>query len=108
MKTYHVTPKSNLPSILKNGLVPTIGERSQLLETIPKIYLFPSKENLETALLNWLGQEFEDLEEDLIILEIDLSDTIYQSEAFELTVSEIIKPDLILNVYDEFWKIIKI
>lgn len=108
MKAYHVTPKSNLPSILKNGLIPTIGERSKLLETIPKVYLFPSKENLETALLNWLGEEFEDLQEDLIILEIDLSDTIYQKEAFELTVSEIIKPDLILNFYDEFWKIIKI
>ncbi len=108
MKAYHVTPESNLHSILKNGLIPTIGERSKLLETIPRVYLFPSKENLETALYNWLGEAFEDLEEDLFILEINLSDINYESEAFELTVSDTIQPDRILNIYDGYWKIIEI
>lgn len=107
MKAYHVTTESNLHSILKNGLIPTIGERSKFLETTPRVYLFLSKENLETALLNWLGEAFEDLEEELFILEINLSDITYQSEAFELTVSDIIKPERIINVYDEYWKNIK-
>ena len=54
---YHITPTSNLESILKNGLVPAIGPRSQLIKEIePGIYLFTSKIAAEDALSSWLGE----------------------------------------------------
>lgn len=63
MKTYyHVTLKKNLESILNNGLLPKIGELSRLCDEKEKrIYLFPSLNDMETALGNWLGIELNDL-----------------------------------------------
>lgn len=58
MKTYyHVTLTQNLQSIFTHGLKPSIGELSQSCnETVPKIYLFPSLSDMETALSSWLGE----------------------------------------------------
>lgn len=70
---YHVTLKSNLEQILKNGLIPFIGKRSQNLgETEKAIYFFHSLEDCDNALWNWLGEEYEDTEEDLVILEVEV------------------------------------
>ena len=53
---YHVTPARNLPSIQEKGLLPTIGERSLALgEGQEAVYLFPSREDVDNALSNWLG-----------------------------------------------------
>lgn len=71
---YHVTPISNLNSIMKVGLIPKIGERSEGIESEPGIFLFPTYEDCETALGQWLGREFDEIEpyEELVTLKIEL------------------------------------
>ncbi len=75
---FHMTPRKNLDSILKNGLIPAIGERSaDCEESIPVVWLFPCFENMENALMNWFGEVWEDYEDEtgedveLVILQID-------------------------------------
>lgn len=71
---YHVTPKRNIASILADGLIAQIGERSEEIgEQQEAIYLFPNVEEMNNALANWLGECFEE-EEELIILQLDLPD----------------------------------
>lgn len=99
---YHVTPMENLESILEHGLVPMIGERSEKLgEVNPRVYLFPQADHVEDALSNWLGDELEDYDE-LAILEVDLIGYPYQfSVGYEISVSDTIKPNAIIKVFDE-------
>lgn len=97
MTRYHVTPSSNVDSIRKNGLQPRIGERSLSAgEKTPAVFLFANQDDLEQALLNWLGEIFED--EDLVILEIQLpleyKQSLAQSE-YEITCSVAIPPQYI-------------
>lgn len=71
---YHVTTDSAWESIKTHGLRPAIGERSaDLGESIQRIYLFPSEEDMDSALWNWLGECFEDEEGDLHILAVDIT-----------------------------------
>lgn len=92
---YHVTPLTNVERILRVGLTPLIGERSAKIgETEPAIYLFPTEQDCETALMGWLDNEFEE-EEQLAILEIQLPYelTTHTSEAeYEVLVKELIPP----------------
>lgn len=75
MKYYHVTPKDNLGSILRDGLVPQIGPRSSGLETEPLVFLFHNEEDVDNALMGWLGIAFEHYGEDEIaVLEVNLPD----------------------------------
>ena len=97
MTRYHVTPSSNVDSIRKNGLQPRIGERSLSAgEKTPAVFLFANQDDLEQALLNWLGEIFED--EYLVILEIQLpleyKQFLAQSE-YEITCSVAIPPQYI-------------
>jgi len=58
---YHVTPKKNIPYILRDGLVPGIGRRSSKLGEIKEnIYLFKTLDDVEEAIMNWMEDEFED------------------------------------------------
>lgn len=104
---FHVTLKSNIESILKSGLVPQIGERSEILgELEPAVYLFRTFEECDNALWNWLGEEFEDLDEDLLILEVDVDKKHYQKDSngdlfYEIEIKEVIKPEKILKIYEE-------
>ena len=69
---YHITPTANLPSILSSGLKPQIGIRAQAAgETTPAVFLFPSIDAAENALLNWLGDAMEDTP--LTLLKVDLA-----------------------------------
>lgn len=99
---YHVTPLSNLDSILRTGLQPQIGERSQYAgETTPAVYLFASKKDLEQAMLNWAGDEFED--EEIVYLEIQLPleyENYLRPNGFETT-CEIAIPPQYIQVIDE-------
>lgn len=57
---YHVTLKENLDKILKEGLIPQIGDRAlECGDTEKKIYLFPTLQHMNEALGSWLGIEFE-------------------------------------------------
>ena len=75
MKTfYHVTKTENLEKIIKEGLVPKIGELSKIAnEEIERIYLFPNEDDMNTALSSWFGECFEE-DEELSSLNIDLPD----------------------------------
>lgn len=100
---YHVTLKRNLQSILENGIIPAIGKRSlEKGEKLPMIYLFPSKEHCEDALLGWLGDCFENEDDDLIILVIHPDSLlVVDSGHFELTCCLAIAPSSIHKIYDE-------
>jgi hypothetical protein len=65
---YHVTPAENVESILEKGLLPKSPED---IKDKKAVYLFPDKATAEEALMNWLGDRFED--EDLALLKIDKS-----------------------------------
>lgn len=67
---YHVTPTRNLERIRKFGLKAQIGSRSrQISEEKPGVYCFANKDDLENAMMNWLGDQFDD--EQLSLLKID-------------------------------------
>lgn len=68
---YHVTKRENYESIMKHGLIAQAGERSKQLGEQEGVFLFPSIEDMETALGQWLGWEFED-EDELYALEVTL------------------------------------
>ena len=109
MKIYfHVTKKENLEKILKEGLIPKIGEMSQDLgEKVSRIYLFKTEEDMNHALANWMGQWYEDNygeKIELCSLMIILPDehSIYNGEAeYEVYSYDIIKPDYIKYYRDE-------
>lgn len=107
MNAYHVTLAENLTSILREGLQPRIGERSaELGEEVPRVYLFPSREDCETALSSWLGECFEDVDENgLVILAIDVGGLTLDSDVeYEMTTSGIIEPGRIASVFREDWE----
>lgn len=111
MIALHVTPVENLPSILSVGIRPAIGDRSVAAgETKPRVYLFPSREDCETALSTWLGDEFEDCPDDgLAILEVDITGLQLESDvAYEVSVAEDIEASRIVSVMNESWKVIAI
>lgn len=68
---YHVARKSDLNSILTGGLEPRIGDRSESLgEDAPRVYLFDSKISAEEGVMSWLGDEFDE-EEELVLLSVE-------------------------------------
>jgi hypothetical protein len=97
---YHVTPTRNLKSIAKQGLKPTVGDRtSQIAGEKSGIYVFPDRTSAEDAVMNWLGDEFDD--EPLTMLKIDVSGlekNISKGADYELIVDTIIDPSRIKKV----------
>lgn len=74
---FHVTPVSNVKSIMREGLVPKIGLLSEGVENEERVYLFPTYEDCETALGQWLGAEYDDLlppDERVVSLRVELPD----------------------------------
>lgn len=62
---YHVTRSENTPHIMRDGLTPQVGARSQLYGERGDggaVYLFPTKAEAENAVMNWLGDEFDEAE----------------------------------------------
>lgn len=67
---YHVTTERASRKILVNGLSPRTGKRSKILgEPVPAIYLFKSVDEAEDAVMNWLGDEFNE-NAVLVLLEV--------------------------------------
>ncbi len=95
MLLYHITESKNLDNILKEGLQPLIGPRSQMAEeTINKIYFFDSILEAENALENWLGELFDE-EIELVLLQVEVLDELIKREAFEYFVTEKINKNFI-------------
>ncbi len=101
IEAYHVTPFKNLVSILEKGLIPNMGDRSnRRKESRNLVYLFPCIDDMENALTNWLGDEFED-EERLVLLKIFVDDDkVYETTEWELVTDETILPHNIIVVND--------
>lgn len=113
---FHVTPRKNLESILENGLIPQIGERSlEIGEPVEAVFLFPNFEEMNNALYNWFGEEFDDDEDELIILQIDLPDNfpVYRElddngdEFYEAHCQCDIPVEYITGIYDEYYDFIE-
>ena len=89
---YHVTPARNLRSIVSKGLRPSVGDRSsKIAGEQSAVYCFPDKASLEDALMNWLGDEFDE-DEQLALLKIDttgLSGTFTPNAEYEVTLTEV-------------------
>ena len=111
---YHVTLESNLKSILSLGLIPSIGERSENLgETEKAVYFFNSLQECDNALWNWLGEEFEDIEEDLVIIEVNIDEKWIELDEngevfYEMKVTENVKVDQIVRILNESYEEIKL
>jgi len=74
---YHVTRSENTPHILRDGLTPQVGARSQLYGEKGDggaVYLFPTKADAEDAVMNWMGDEFDEAES-LDLLKIMVPET---------------------------------
>lgn len=70
---FHITPTRNVRKIMRDGLTPKNGRRSRQIERIPAIFLFHSREDVENALTNWLGDEFGESVQ-LALLEVTVPD----------------------------------
>jgi len=90
---FHVTKKSNLSRIQSIGLVPSKGERTNKLMDQQGIYLFPDIDSVEDALMNWMGDEFDEAE-DLVILKVRIQDPslLTQTTGWEFVYSSTIPP----------------
>lgn len=92
-KIYHITPSENLSSILRKGLIPQKGERTRkILDEKAAIYCFPDKNSMEDAVMNWLGDEFDE-DESLALLEIDttgLEGNVTGGAKYEIAITSVI------------------
>lgn len=73
---FHSTPKANWDGIQREGLVPQIGPRSEVIESESLVFMFKSEDDLDNALINWFGELFEDEDDDfeLVTMKITLPD----------------------------------
>lgn len=96
---YHVTPSSNIESILASGLRPSLGNRSSKIEDDPAIFLFKSKDDADDAVSNWLGDEFDE-DEGLTLLQVTVprSFIIPSPAEYEVMVKDVITPDRIIDL----------
>lgn len=96
---FHITPRSNLQSISTTGLLPQLGDRARQLEhETAGVFLFTSRTACEDALSNWLGEEFDE-DEDLLLLEVDVTAFAYdQVVDWEAIVRTPIPPSAIMSV----------
>lgn len=102
---YHVTQARFTESILKKGLIPLIGPLSaKCEESTAAIYCFPSIIASDDALYGWLGNEYDDLEDELgqeidlirLKLTIPVSDYLLDSTVpYEVAINKIIPPEYI-------------
>ena len=65
---YHVAKRRNLRSIERNGLRVMVPRDMEGEEA--GVYLFRSREDAEEALMNWLGDRFDE-DEELVLIKVD-------------------------------------
>ena len=106
---YHVTTKRYLAPIKQNGLIPKIPEDYGESGDEIGIYCFPSMDDAEQAMMNWLGERIEEWEDENqqeyqeCVLELDISGLQYTQDpdvGYEIIVKEPISPDRILKVLE--------
>jgi superfamily I DNA and RNA helicase len=103
---YHVTPRRFLKTILRDGLLPKAPEDYGTSGDTKAVYLFKNLDDVENALMNWLGErinEIEDetgVEEDVIVLKIDIAGLkgFLASVEYELVYPDVIGPERVLEI----------
>lgn len=97
-KFYHVTPEDNLPSIMSKGIIPTVGERSAQLDDVEAVFLFHDIIDIDDAVTNWLGDEFDE-DANLVCLEVSLSvddpNIVESGAGYETMYTSVIPPERI-------------
>lgn len=104
---YHVSLKSNLESIMEKGLIPQIGDRSAEMKEECAVFLFPTIDDMNCALGQWLGDWYmdeygEDI--DLMSLEVTIPDDfpVFVGEVeYELFTYSLIPSEYIKYLKDE-------
>lgn len=104
---YHVTRKSNLSNILKKGIIP--NQPTDWEDQEKGVYLFRDKNSAEDAVMNWLGDRYEENEK-LVLLTINTNgiyikpsedlETLDGEEGWELISYDTISPRNIVKVED--------
>jgi RNA:NAD 2'-phosphotransferase (TPT1/KptA family) len=94
---YHITRTANLLAIKRRGIVPNIP--TDYNEDQKAVYLFPSQEDYENALENWLGDRYDE-DEELVVLTIDTQGLNLKpsSVEYELLCFDVIPPQNIIKV----------
>lgn len=102
---YHITFKHLLPIIKQEGLKPQVP--TDMEEDYEAVYLFKSIDDAKNALMNWLGERIEEMEEELdmpleeVCLEVDLTGLeIVDSVEYEWACLELITPDRIISTFE--------
>lgn len=95
---YHVSPARNSKNILSKGLISSTGDRSLKYGEIDNnVYLFGSEDDAQYAVMNWLGDEFDE-NEPLALFQITLPvdwPIDHNDEEFEYRSKISIPPNLI-------------
>lgn len=95
---------------MKDGLVPQVGARSKQLNESQGVFLFQNIEDMNTALGQWLGDWFNDLEDEIgsLITLMSLQITLPNNFPIEDSIVEYekicrvtIPPELIKYLKDE-------
>jgi hypothetical protein len=91
---YHVTPTKNIEKIKSTGLIPSKNKETGDFG----IFMFETTEALEDAMMNWLGDKFDE-NEDLSLLTLDITGLKYNHGAgYEILTTEKISPDRIKKI----------
>jgi hypothetical protein len=64
---YHITPTKNLSQIKRVGILP---REPQDMKDKKAVYLFPDRISLDDAMMNWMGDRFDD-DEPLSLISIN-------------------------------------
>lgn len=92
---YHITYKDLLPRIRESGGL--LVHSPDDMDDKPGIYLFPSVEDAEDALMNWLGDRLDDKE--LVLLKIDITGLNCESDVdYEIRCNDQIPYSRILSI----------
>lgn len=102
--TFHVTQAVNVDAILRDGLRASRGPRSEQIEDDDRVFVFDSRASAEDAVGSWLGEEFDE-DEELVLLSIeskglDLEPSFDDEESFEWSSQDDISPSRISTVSD--------
>lgn len=106
MELFHLTSRHLISQILQEGLFPQLGERSSQCEEERAIFLFPSMEDLEYAVLNWFADEVSE-EVPLGVLKVTIPESweknifIDPNVGYEAVCKVPIPPELIQEYYTE-------
>ena len=93
---YHVTRTRDLPQILEDGLLPVTPRGA--MDDEKGVYLFSTRVDMEDAVMNWLGDRFDE-DEDLTLLTLSHEGVETHSTAarYEVISYDAISPENIVS-----------